>query len=247
MLTMEKMHLLLTRADGSSESPSAHGPALAAAALQDLAEAGVVRLEESRDPAQARVIVVAGGTAGHPVLDALLPAVDKAANTPLHKLVAAGTPKARKAVEAHLTEQGLLRREKSLLSTTHLPASTTARHEIRERLAAVLTGGAEATEADELLLAALGELNLAPTLLAGAGREQGRRELVRGIAAKTQSNPYAVALGASVRSLSGALSAAALPSAEDAAREEHERAAEAEVPEHRASTQDPHGSSPRTA
>ena len=47
MLTAEKTHLLLTREDGRSESPSHHGVALAAAALADYRAAGIVTVEDA--------------------------------------------------------------------------------------------------------------------------------------------------------------------------------------------------------
>ncbi|MDO5634986.1 MAG: GPP34 family phosphoprotein [Micrococcus sp.] len=229
MLTVEKMHLLLTRADGSSESPSAQGSALTAALLLDLREAGMIRIEDGVAPEDARVLVIRGGATTHPLLDAVLGQLDSAAGSSLDSMVASATPDALAATREHLTRRGVLVAEKSLFSTTYRPASATARNELREDLTAVYRGEREATGADLLLLGTLNVLNLARTLLPEAARGEERRETGRALSRLTGGDLFVGAVSRAVCGLSGTLAAAALPSAADAQEQERERAAEVEM------------------
>lgn len=186
MLTVEKAHLLLTREDGLSESPSHHRVALAAAALADHRSAGIVTLEDVPVD-RARVLVTAAGTTGDPVLDSSLGQVDALAGRPLVSTVAAGKPDLRKAVVAHLTETGRLTERKAFLATRHVPRGT-ARTELLAHLTAVVLDEAEPSDEDVLLLGALQHLNLARRLLPGAHERYDRREMVRRIETLTRED-----------------------------------------------------------
>lgn len=212
MLTVETMHLLLTRPDGSPEAPKAHGNALAAAALLDLAQAGILDLETDAAPDRARVRVVAAGTTGHPVLDALLGQVDAADGSTLHSLVAKGRPAALKPLQKHLVERGTLVEEKmGFLDTEIRPASPALREQIMEEVRAGLESEDGVGPAVSLLLGALDALNIARSLLPGAEAEHGRRELSRRINRITRDDRYVRALRAATDSFSGTVAAAALP------------------------------------
>ena len=212
MLTVEKMHLLLTRPDGTSEAPKAHKNALAAAALLDLAEAGIVSVEEDVEPAQARVRVVAAGTTGHPVLDAVLGQVDGLDGTPLHALVKKGKPAVKKPMEKHLIERGVLVKDKKgLLNTEVRPASSRPRDEVLEEVRVALESGSEMHSSTSLLLGTLDALNIARVLIPGAEAEHGRRELGRRIIRLTRDDRHVRALRAATGSFAGNTAAAALP------------------------------------
>lgn len=212
MLTVEKMHLMLTRPDGVLESPKAHKNALAAAALLDLAEAGIVAVEEDAEPAQARVRVVAAGTTGHPVLDAVLGQVDGLDGTPLHALVKKGKPTVKKPLENHLIERGtLVKEKKGLLNTEIRPESSRARDEVLDEVRTALESGTEMAPDTSLLLGTLDALNIARLLIPGAEAEHGRRELGRRIIRLTRDDRYVRALRAATGSFAGTTAAAALP------------------------------------
>ena len=207
MLTAEKTHLLLTREDGRSESPSHHGVALAAAALADYRAAGIVTVEDAPVD-RARVLVTAAGATGHPVLDAGLGKVDSLAGTRLTAAVAAGRPALRKAVVAHLTETGELAERKAFMATRHVPRGG-ERAALLSRLTAVLRDEREATDEDVFLLGVLQHLNLARRLLPGAHERYERREMVRRIESLTRQDPLVQAVRRAVGGTSGALTAAA--------------------------------------
>lgn len=212
MLTVEKMHLMLTRPDGTSEAPKAHNNALAAAALLDLAEAGIVAVEEDAEPAQARVRVVAAGTTGHPVLDAVLGQVDGVDGTGLHALVKKGKPAVKKPMQTHLIERGVLVKEKKGLFTTEVrPESSRPRDEVLEEVRGALESGAEMRPSTSLLLGTLDALNIARVLIPGAEAEHGRRELGRRIVRLTRDDRHVRALRAATGSFAGNTAAAALP------------------------------------
>lgn len=207
MLTAEKTHLLLTREDGRSESPSHHGVALAAAALADYRAAGIVTVEDAPVD-RARVLVTAAGVTGHPVLDARLGKVDALAGTPVTAAVAAGRPNLRKAVIARLTETGDLAEHKAFMATRHLPRGGT-RAELLDRLTAVVLDEREATDEDVLLLGVLQHLNLAWRLLPGTHERYGRRELVRRVESLTRSDLLVQAVRGAVGGTAAAVTAAA--------------------------------------
>lgn len=236
MLTVEKMHLMLTRPDGTPESPKTHKNALAAAALLDLADAGIVEVEEHAEPAQARVRVVTAGTTGHPVLDAVLGQVDGLDGSPLHALVKKGKPAVKKPLEKHLIERGVIVKEKkSLLNTEIRPESSRARDEVLDEVRSALESEGGMTASTSLLLGTLDAFNIARVLIPGAEAEHGRRELGRRINRLTRDDRYVRALRAATTSFGGNTAAAALPATletlqthEDAAKgspaEETERA-----------------------
>lgn len=212
MLTVEKMHLMLTRPDGTLESPKAHKNALAAAALLDLAEAGIVAVEEDAAPAQARVRVVAAGTTGHPVLDAVLGQVDGLDGTGLHALVKKGKPAVQKPLQEHLIGRGtLVKEKKGFLNTEIRPESSRARDEVLDEVRAGLESGADLTPSTSLLLGTLDALNIARVLVPGAEAEHGRRELGRRILRLTRDDRYVRAVREATSSFSGTAAAAALP------------------------------------
>lgn len=212
MLTVEKMHLMLTRPDGTPESPKTHKNALAAAALLDLSEAGIVEVEEHAEPAQARVRVIAAGTTGHPVLDAVLSQVDGLDGTPLHALVKKGKPAVKKPLEKHLVERGLILKEKKgLLNTEVRPASSRPRDEVLEEVRVALESDGGMNASTSLLLGTLDTLNIARVLIPGAEAEHGRRELGRRIARLTRDDRYVRALRAATATFGGNTAAAALP------------------------------------
>jgi hypothetical protein len=212
MLTVEKMHLMLTRPDGTPEAPKAHKNALAAAALLDLASAGIVAVEQEAAPAQARVRVVAAGTTGHPVLDAVLSQVDGLDGTGLHALVKKGKPAVQKPLEKHLIERGtLLKEKKGLLNTEIRPESTRARDEVLDEVRTALEAGGEMNPSTSLLLGTLDALNIARVLVPGAEAEHGRRELGRRILRLTRDDRYVRAVREATASFAGNTAAAALP------------------------------------
>lgn len=211
MLTAEKTHLLLTRADGRSESPSHHGLALAAAALADYRSAGVVTVEDAPVD-RARVLVTAAGVTGHPVLDAALSQVDALAGTTVVAAVRAGRPRLTRAVVAHLTETGHLTERKAFMATRHEPRGV-ARAELVDRLTAVVLDEQEASEEDVLLLGVLQHLNLARRLLPGVHEAHDRRETVRRIESLTRSDLLVQAVRRAVGGTAAALTAAAAGSA----------------------------------
>ncbi|MDY6055366.1 GPP34 family phosphoprotein [Micrococcus sp.] len=210
MLTAEKLHLLLTRPDGRSEARRLHGVALAAAALADLRAAGVVDFEDARPAAEARIRVVAGGTAGHPVLDALLPQADALAGTPVAAAVGKGRPRATKPVIAHLVETGVLRTRPAFLDTRHVPASPTTRAELVTELTAVVRGEREGSEQDLLLLGLLHHLNVLRRLLPEAQGDQSRRDLTRRLEALSREDVLAQAVRRSVSTTAATAAAAPL-------------------------------------
>ena len=207
MLTVEKAHLLLTREDGCSESPSHHRVALAAAALADHRSAGIVTLEDVPVD-RARVLVTAAGTTGDPVLASSLGQVDALAGRPLVATVAAGKPDLRKAVVAHLTETGRLTERKAFLATRHVPRGT-ARTELLAHLTAVVLDEAEPSDEDVLLLGVLQHLNLARRLLPGAHERYDRREMVRRIETLTREDLLVQAVRRAVGGTCGTITAAA--------------------------------------
>lgn len=212
MLTVEKMHLMLTRPDGTVESPKAHKNALAAAALVDLADAGIVAVEQDAEPAQARVRVVSAGATGHPVLDAVLGQVDGLDGTPLHALVKKGKPAVQKPLEKHLIERGtLVKEKKGLLNTEIRPESTRARDEVIDEVRTALHSEEAMTPSTSLLLGTLDALNIARVLIPGAEAEHGRRELSRRINRLTRDDRHVRALRAATSSFAGNTAAAALP------------------------------------
>mgnify|MGYP001134264262 CR=1 FL=1 len=196
MLTVEKAHLLLTREDGLSESPSHHRVALAAAALADHRSAGIVTLEDVPVD-RARVLVTAAGTTGDPVLDSSLGQVDALAGRPLVSTVAAGKPDLRKAVVAHLTETGRLTERKAFLATRHVPRGT-ERTELLAHLTAVVLDEAEPADED---------------VLPGSHERYDRREMVRRIEALTREDLLVQAVRRAVGGTSGTVTAAAAGSA----------------------------------
>lgn len=208
MLTAEKTHLLLTRADGRSESPAHHGIALSAAALADLREAGMVRVEDA-PVASARLWVVAGGTAGDPVLDGLLPGVDALSGEKVSAVVAKGRPAALKPVAAHLVETGELEEHKAFLTTRRVPVTTSVKDGLTSHLTAVVLDEADPTAEDILLLGILQHLNLARRLLPGAHERYDRREFTRRIEALTRSDLLVQAVRAAVAGRGGAIAATA--------------------------------------
>lgn len=207
MLTVEKAHLLLTREDGLSESPSHHRVALAAAALADHRSAGIVTLEDVPVD-RARVLVTAAGTTGDPVLDSSLGEVDALAGRPLVSTLAAGKPDLRKAVVAHLTETGRLTERKAFLATRHVPRGT-ERAELLAHLTAVVLDDAEPSDEDVLLLGVLQHLNLARRLLPGAHERYDRREMVRRIETLTREDLLVQAVRRAVGGTCGTITAAA--------------------------------------
>lgn len=207
MLTAEKTHLLLTREDGRSESPSHHGVALAAAGLADYRAAGIVTLEDAPVD-RARVLVTAAGATGHPVLDAALGKVDALAGTKVTAAVAKGRPALRKAVVAHLTETGELAEHKAFMATRHVPRGGT-RAELIARLTAVVLDEREASDEDVLLLGVLQHLNLARRLMPGAHERYERREMVRRLESLTRADPLVAAVRRAVGGATGAVTAAA--------------------------------------
>lgn len=188
MLTAEKAHLLLTRPSGLSEAPALHGTALAAAALADLREADLVRIEDA--PAKdARVWTARGGAAGHPVLDTLLASLDRLSGKKVAALVAKGKPDARKAVVAHLAETGELEKQKkSLLDTRHVPVKPATRQGLLDHLGAVAAGDAEATDEDRLLIGVLHQVNVAHRLLPGGPEGESRRDAARRLESLTRGD-----------------------------------------------------------
>ena len=199
MLTAEKMHLVLTDEDGRPLVPAHHSVALAAAALADLRQAGVVELEEQAGVDRARVTVVAAGTTDHPVLDALLTEADALSGKRVAAVVGKGRPRARKPVVAHLTETGELEEHKALLNTRHVPTSPAARQQILDRLSRALTEGGEPSDEDLLLLGVLHHLNVARHLLPQAREEEAsRREFTRRLERLTRDDLLVQSVGRAV-------------------------------------------------
>lgn len=208
MLTAEKTHLLLTRDSGRSAAPAHHDVALAAAVLADLRQAGVVTVEDA-PVKDARLWVVAGGTTDHPVLDALLPAVEGLSGRQVATLVAKGRPKARGPIVAHLVETGELTEHKAFLATHQEPASPAAREGLVARLTAVVLDEQEPTDEDVLLLGVLQHLNLARLMLPGTHERFDRREGARRIESLTRHDLLVQAVRRAVAGPSGAAAAAA--------------------------------------
>lgn len=207
MLTAEKMHLLLTREDGSSAAGSHHGVALAAAALADLRRAGVVDVEDA-PAARARVLVTSGGLTDDAVLDALLPQVDGLAGQKVVAVVGKGRPKARRAVVDRLTRTGELIEHAAFLNTRHVPASPETRRALAAGLTEAARDGVQPSDEDRLLLGVLHHLNvlrgLAPAVLEGTDR----RALGRHVESLTREDPLVQAVRASVSTIAAAGAAA---------------------------------------
>lgn len=206
MLTSEKLHLLLTREDGRSLSPSHHDVALAAAVLADLRDAGIVSLEDA-PVSRARVLVTGAGATDHPVLDALLPEVDGLRGKKVAAVVGKGRPKARKPVVAHLVETDELVEHKALLNTRHTPVGPG-----RPALVAGLTAGLDGdspSDEDRLLLGVLHQLNVLRRVLPEAGAEgESRREQSRRLERLTHDDLLVQAVGRTVSTVAAVAAAA---------------------------------------
>lgn len=207
MLIVEETFLLLTKEHGAAARVRSYRrQALVAALLTDLAEAGVVRVGEGRDP---RVTVVRAGTTGHPVLDAALPALDRLSGQRISTLVASAKLDPEQAVARSLTRQGILqevpRRFRSPVFVTMNPAPGMA---VRDRLGTVLAGDREATVADATELGILKALNLAYVLLGPARGDLDRRGLARRITAVSGEVPAVRALQRRVDSITASTTVA---------------------------------------
>jgi hypothetical protein len=205
MLIAEEMFLLLTEDNGTTDRASRHRRfALAAAALADLAEAGVVAVAEGEDP---KVTVVRAGTTGQAALDTLLPVLDAVSGRRIGALVGNAALNPETAIGRSLARQGIVAEERRLLGRPRFltlnPAPEIA---LRERLGQVLSGRREAGRADATELGILHALNIASGLLGPARGGLDRRGLARRIESIARDDPFAEA----VKNRMGTLTAATM-------------------------------------
>lgn len=194
MLIVEEMFLLLTKDHGTAGRARGYRRyGLAAAALADLAELGMIEIaREGKDP---QVTVVRAGMTGHAPLDAVLPALDSMSGQKISTLVGRSQLSPDTAVGRSLARQGIVTEEPRLLGGPHFvttsPASEIA---LRERLGQVLTGDRQATLAEATELGLLKALNVAHGLLGPARGQLDRRELSRRIEAIAHGIPVVEAV-----------------------------------------------------
>lgn len=207
MLIVEETFLLLTKDNGPADRVSSYRRnALVAALLVDLSEAGVIEIGEGRDP---KVTVVVAGTAGDPVLDDALPALDRLSGKKISALVSGAALDPTQSVGRSLLSQGIVqevsRRFGKPAFITVNPAPEIA---LRGRLGNVLSGDRDATLADVTELGILKALNVAYALLGPARGELDRRELARRIVAVYRPVPSVDALGRMVDSIAASTTVA---------------------------------------
>jgi Golgi phosphoprotein 3 (GPP34) len=188
MLIVEEMFLLLTQHNGTTDRARGYRRVgLVAAALADLAEAGVVDIGEGTNP---KVTVVKAGTTGQAPLDAILPALDSMSGKKITRLVNSSKLNPDSAVGRSLARQGIVTEQSRFLRrprfVTVNPAPEIA---LRERLGQALSGSREATVADATELGILKALNVAYGLLGPARGQLDRRGLDRRIEAIARDVP----------------------------------------------------------
>lgn len=181
MLIVEEMFLLLTTDHGTAGRARGYRRyGLAAAALADLAELGMIEIaREGKDP---QVTVVRAGMTGHAPLDAVLPALDSMSGQKISTLVGRSQLSPDTSVGRSLARQGIVTEESRFLGGPHfMTTSPTSEIALRERLGQVLTGDRQATLAEATELGLLKALNVAHGLLGPARGQLDRRELSRRI------------------------------------------------------------------
>lgn len=188
MLIVEEMFLLLTQDNGTTDRARRYRRyGLVAAALTDLAEAGVLKIAaEGKDP---KATVVRAGMTGHAPLDAILPALDGLSGKKLSQLVSSSKLNPEKATGQALARQGIVREDSGYLTINPAPEIA-----LRERLGQVLSGHRDPSPAESTELGILKALNVSHGLLGPARGDLDRRGLSRRIESVAQGIPAVEAL-----------------------------------------------------
>lgn len=194
MLIVEEMFLLLTQDNGTTDRARRYRRyGLVAAALTDLAEAGVVKIAaEGKDP---KATVVRAGMTGHAPLDAVLPALDGLSGKKLSQLVSSSKLNPEKATGQALARRGIVRADSAPLGgSSFMTLNPAPEIALRERLGQVVSGHRDPSPAEATELGILKALNVAHGLLGPARGDLDRHELSRRIESVTQGIPAVEAL-----------------------------------------------------
>ncbi|WMY79595.1 GPP34 family phosphoprotein [Citricoccus sp. I39-566] len=197
MLIVEEMFLLLSQDNAISDRAHRYRRyGLAAAALADLADTGVVQIADAGTPGgEPKVTVVKAGMTGRAPLDALLPALDGLSGKKISALVAHAKLDPEQATGQELARQGIVREESSFLGgSSFLTVNPAPAIALRERLGQVLSGDREPTPAESTELGLLKALNVAHGVLGPARGDLDRRGLSRRIDAVAQGIPVVEAV-----------------------------------------------------
>ncbi|MGM7669464.1 GOLPH3/VPS74 family protein [Microbacterium sp. A93] len=194
MLIVEEMFLLLTQDNGTTDRARRYRRyGLVAAALTDLAEAGVLKIAaEGKDP---KVTVIRAGMTGQAPLDAILPALDGLSGKGISQLTASSKLNPEQATGQALARQGIVREDSTLLGgSSFMTINPAPEIALRERLGQVLSGHRDPGLADTTELGILKALNVAHGLLGPARGDLDRHGLSRRIESVAQGIPAVEAL-----------------------------------------------------
>lgn len=207
MLIVEELHLLLTTAKGTQESPGTQrGYGLTAALLTDLALAGCVVITEAKKP---RVNLTSATPTGNPVLDFGLARLRLKNGAKLDDLVMWSKLDPIVVVTESLVSSGVLMFGDRAFLGLGKPRTPEVDPEperrLRARLAAVLAGTTQPTAADATLLSILQGLEVAKRVLKTEADGMSGRELKKRISEIVDNSPAGDSVGKAVQSMNAAV------------------------------------------